>query len=104
MSVCFFPVLIVVVVVFGCGTCLLHSLSFFELMQLCISDLSNSFFFQGGSTIATKEQRFKPIETETPGPGSYNVDKLKEQKLKATSDFGSGKVNLKKNRNMLLEY
>lgn len=28
---------------------------------------------KGGNTLTTKEKRFKPVESDTPGPGAYNV-------------------------------
>ncbi|KAK7112355.1 sperm-tail PG-rich repeat-containing protein 2-like [Littorina saxatilis] len=50
-------------------------------------------YVKGGSTLATKEKRFKPMETETPGPGAYNVHTKEGMSLKIKSvDLGSGKL------------
>ena len=54
----------------------------------------SAVFIQGGSTIATKEKRFRAAETETPGPGAYNVNRHQEnaRKAKSAPDITSGKV------------
>ncbi|PVD38793.1 hypothetical protein C0Q70_01416 [Pomacea canaliculata] len=49
---------------------------------------------KGGHTLSTKEKRFKNLSTDTPGPGTYNCDKIQDFPHKVTTapDFGTGKL------------